>query len=98
LTPAVESKRSILDTCRDFARKPKGHAIFVGTPEQLAQRMQVWIEAGACDGFTLQPGFMPHELEIFCEEVVPLLQRRGLLRTDYQGTTLRDHLGLGTDA
>lgn len=98
LSPAVEAGQSIADYCRDYARKPRGHAIFVGTPDQLAERMETWINAGACDGFTLQPGFMPRELEIFCEEVAPLLQQRGLLRTDYQGSTLRHHLGLGADA
>lgn len=98
LTPAVEANQSIADYCRDYARKPRGHAIFVGTPDQLAQRMETWIDAGACDGFTLQPGFMPQELELFCKEVAPLLQQRGLLRNEYQGPTLRDHLGLGGQA
>jgi FMN-dependent oxidoreductase (nitrilotriacetate monooxygenase family) len=93
LTPAVESGQSIADFCRDYARKPRGHAIFVGAPEQLADHMETWIDAGACDGFTLQPGFMPNELELFCAEVVPLLQARGLLRREYQGATLRHHLG-----
>jgi alkanesulfonate monooxygenase SsuD/methylene tetrahydromethanopterin reductase-like flavin-dependent oxidoreductase (luciferase family) len=65
----------------------------VGAPEQLADRMETWIDAQACDGFTLQPGFMPRELELFCTEVVPLLQERGLLRREYQGPTLRHHLG-----
>jgi FMN-dependent oxidoreductase (nitrilotriacetate monooxygenase family) len=94
LTPAVEAGTSIADYCREYARKPRGHAIFVGTAEQLAERMQTWIDAGACDGFTLQPGFMPRELELFCAEVVPLLQKRSLLRRAYAGHTLRDHLGL----
>jgi FMN-dependent oxidoreductase (nitrilotriacetate monooxygenase family) len=95
LAPAVEAGTAIKDFCQDYARKPRGHAIFVGAPEQLADRMETWIDAGACDGFTLQPGFMPLELETFCEQVVPLLQQRDLLRTDYQGSMLRDHLGLG---
>lgn len=94
LTPAVEGGQSIADYCRDYARKPRGHAIFIGTPDQLADRMETWIDAGACDGFTLQPGYMPSELELFCTQVATLLQQRGLLRRDYQGTTLRDHLGL----
>ncbi|MBB6255066.1 NtaA/DmoA family FMN-dependent monooxygenase [Nitrospirillum iridis] len=93
LTPAVEAGLSIADACRDYARKPRGHAIFVGTPEQMADRMETWIDAGACDGFTLQPGYMPSEIELFCAHVTPLLQRRGLLRREYQGPTLRDHLG-----
>jgi alkanesulfonate monooxygenase SsuD/methylene tetrahydromethanopterin reductase-like flavin-dependent oxidoreductase (luciferase family) len=55
--------------------------------------MERWRAAGACDGFTLQPAYMPGELEIFIDQVVPILQRRGLARRDYEGTTLRSHLG-----
>lgn len=94
LTPAAEAGTSIADVCRDYATKPRGHAIFVGTPEQLADRMESWIDADACDGFTLQPGFMPSELELFCEHVSPILQARGRLRRDYEGHTLRQHLGI----
>jgi alkanesulfonate monooxygenase SsuD/methylene tetrahydromethanopterin reductase-like flavin-dependent oxidoreductase (luciferase family) len=94
LEPAVVAGTSIAEYCRDYARKPRGHAIFVGTPEQLADRMEEWIDADACDGFTLQPGFMPSELELFCHHVSPILQHRGRLRRDYSGTTLRHHLGL----
>jgi alkanesulfonate monooxygenase SsuD/methylene tetrahydromethanopterin reductase-like flavin-dependent oxidoreductase (luciferase family) len=64
----------------------------------MADRMQTWIEADACDGFTLQPGFMPLELDLFCTEVAPLLQARDLLRREYTGTTLSDHLGLRASA
>jgi alkanesulfonate monooxygenase SsuD/methylene tetrahydromethanopterin reductase-like flavin-dependent oxidoreductase (luciferase family) len=90
----VAAGTTIAAYCRDYARKPRGHAIFVGTPEQLADRMVAWIDADACDGFTLQPGFMPSELELFCRHVSPILQDRGRLRRDYAGTTLRHHLGL----
>lgn len=94
LTPSVEAGKSLAEHCRDYATKPRGHSIFVGTPQQMADHVETWIEAGACDGFTLQPGFMPEELELFCKHVVPLLQERGLLRKSYQGTTLRHHLGI----
>ena len=94
LEPAVAAGTSIADYCRDYARKPRGHAIFVGTPDQLADRMEAWLDVEACDGFTLQPGFMPSELELFCHHVSPILQQRGRLRRDYAGTTLRHHLGL----
>lgn len=94
LTPSVEAGKTLGEHCREYATQPRGHAIFVGTPEQMADRIETWIDAGACDGFTLQPGFMPNELELFCQQVVPLLQERGLLRKSYQGTTLRDHLGI----
>jgi hypothetical protein len=53
-----------------------------------------WVEAGACDGFTLQPAYMPGELEIFVDEVVPILQALGALRMNYPGVTLRETMGL----
>jgi FMN-dependent oxidoreductase (nitrilotriacetate monooxygenase family) len=96
LKPSVEAGKSLGEHCRDYATKPRGHAIFVGTPEQMADRIETWVDAGACDGFTLQPGFMPEELELFCHKVVPILQDRGVLRSSYQGPLLRDHLGLVT--
>lgn len=94
LAPSVEAGKPLGEHCRDYATKPRGHAIFVGTPEQMADRIETWVDAGACDGFTLQPGFMPEELELFCAKVVPILQERGVLRSQYQGPLLRDHLGL----
>lgn len=67
---------------------------FTGTPEQLADLIEEWVSTGASDGFTLQPTTIPEALTGFVDEVVPLLQRRGLFREDYAGETLRDHLGL----
>jgi N-acetyl-S-(2-succino)cysteine monooxygenase len=67
---------------------------FTGTPEQLADLIDAWTAAGACDGFTLQPTTLPDSMELFVEHVVPILQRRGLHRREYSGTTLRDHLEL----
>lgn len=77
-----------------FVRTPRGHNVFRGTPVQLADMMIAWVEAGACDGFTLQPAYMAAELELFIDKVVPILQERGALRTDYPGTTLRETMGL----
>jgi len=67
---------------------------FTGTPEGLAQLMADWHEAGAADGFTLMPNVLPDQLSAFVDHVVPILQARGLARTEYAGTTLRDHVGL----
>ena len=67
---------------------------FTGTPENLAQLMIDWREAGACDGFTLMPNVLPGQLAAFVDHVVPILQKRDLARTEYAGTTLRDHVGL----
>ncbi len=67
---------------------------FTGTPAAVADRMQEWQEAGACDGFMLQIPYFPGGLESVVRLLVPELQRRGLFRTEYTGPTLRDHLGL----
>jgi FMN-dependent oxidoreductase (nitrilotriacetate monooxygenase family) len=67
---------------------------FAGTPGTVADRMQEWFEAGACDGFMLQVPYLPGGLELLVHGLVPELQRRGLFRTEYDGTTLRDTLGL----
>lgn len=71
-----------------------GHRTIVGTPEQIADDIEHWFHAGAADGFNLMPDVLPTGLEAFTEGVVPILQRRGLFRTEYAGVTLRDHLGL----
>jgi len=56
--------------------------------------MEEWFRAGAADGFSLSPNYLPGGLEDFVDQVVPILQKRGLFRTDYQGATLRDNLGI----
>ncbi len=72
----------------------RGHFTFAGAPEQLADLIEDWFTDGASDGFNLMPPILPAMLEVFVDEVVPLLQRRGLFRTAYEGETLRDHFGL----
>ncbi|MFG1654320.1 LLM class flavin-dependent oxidoreductase [Micromonospora sp. NPDC049275] len=72
----------------------RGHRTFAGTPEQVADAIEEWYRAGAADGFNIMPPVLPSGLEVFVDHVVPLLQRRGLFRTEYTGTTLRDHYGL----
>ncbi len=67
---------------------------FVGTAESIADDMQRWLEAGACDGFNMLFPWLPGGLDDFVEKVVPELQRRGIFRRKYEGRTLRDHLGL----
>jgi FMN-dependent oxidoreductase (nitrilotriacetate monooxygenase family) len=71
-----------------------GHRIIVGTPEYIADDIAAWFRAGAADGFNLMPDVLPTGLEVFVDTVVPILQRRGLFRKDYSGSTLRDHFGL----
>jgi FMN-dependent oxidoreductase (nitrilotriacetate monooxygenase family) len=72
----------------------RGHWTFVGTPEQTADVLQTWFERGAADGFNVMGPVLPAALEDFVEQVVPILQARGLFRTEYEGRTLRDHYGL----
>jgi len=71
-----------------------GHYRFVGTPEQIVAFMESWVDAGAADGFNLFMDVYPEGLEIFAEQVVPLLQKRGRFRRQYEGKTLRDRLGV----
>ncbi|HTN84687.1 MAG TPA: LLM class flavin-dependent oxidoreductase [Sorangium sp.] len=72
----------------------RGHRTFAGTPEQVADAIQHWWEQGAADGFNVMPPVLPSGLEAFVDHVVPILQRRGLFRTEYEGSTLRDRYGL----
>ena len=72
----------------------RGHHIVLGTPVEIADRMQEWFDGRAADGFNVMPPFFPEGLEDFTQLVVPILQERGLFRTEYEGSTLRDHLGL----
>ncbi|GAB7142859.1 NtaA/DmoA family FMN-dependent monooxygenase [Mycobacterium riyadhense] len=67
---------------------------FVGTPTYIADEIDRYIQADACDGFILVPHLTPHGLDEFVDRVVPLLQERGAFRTEYTGETLREHLGL----
>ena len=72
----------------------RGHRVFAGTPEQVADTSELWFTSGAADGFNVMPPLYPGGLETFAATVVPILQQRGIFRTEYSGTTLRDHLGL----
>ena len=72
----------------------RGHFTAAGTPEQIADLMADWVAEGAADGFNLMPPLLPSMLQVFIDEVVPILQKRGLFRRAYEGATLRDHYGL----
>jgi N-acetyl-S-(2-succino)cysteine monooxygenase len=75
---------------------PRGHLLTVGTPSQIADVMEHWFTNGACDGFNVMPAWLPGSLTGFVDMVIPELQRRGLFRTEYEGKTLRENLGLPT--
>ena len=82
-------------TLREITRRfNRAKATFCGTPTQVADHMESWIEAGACDGFMISFVALPSTMQDFVTKVVPELQRRGVFRNDYEGRTLREHLGL----
>lgn len=72
----------------------RGHWVIAGPPEKIADNIQTWFENGAADGFNVMPPWLPGGFDVFAEQVVPILRKRGLFREEYSGTTLRDHFGL----
>jgi FMN-dependent oxidoreductase (nitrilotriacetate monooxygenase family) len=72
----------------------RGHFCVAGTPEQVADIIEDWFSDGAADGFNIMPPLLPAMLDVFSVEVIPILQKRGLFRTSYEGKTLREHYGL----
>lgn len=72
----------------------RGHQQVIGTPQSIADQLQQWFEEGGADGFNIMAPYFPGGLADFTELVLPELRRRGLFRTEYEGRTLRDHLGL----
>ncbi|MCW2803024.1 MAG: hypothetical protein QOF52_931 [Propionibacteriaceae bacterium] len=72
----------------------RGHRTFSGTPEQVVEAIVDWFDHGAADGFNIMPAALPSGLEVFVDQVVPLLVKRGLFRAEYEGVTLRDHYAL----
>jgi alkanesulfonate monooxygenase SsuD/methylene tetrahydromethanopterin reductase-like flavin-dependent oxidoreductase (luciferase family) len=83
-------------TVRQLAQRLGGYSglAMVGTPASIADEMEEWLETEGSDGFTVMFPYLPGGLDDFVERVVPELQRRGLFRRDYEGTTLRENLGL----
>lgn len=90
---AEREQLSILELARRVASGRTSKQL-VGTAEQVADEMQIWFESGTCDGFIVAPPYLPAALEAFVDGVVPILQERGLFRRAYEGTTLRENLGL----
>jgi FMN-dependent oxidoreductase (nitrilotriacetate monooxygenase family) len=83
-------------TVRQLAQRLGGYAglAFVGTPATIADQMEEWLLTEGCDGFNVMFPYLPGGLDDFVDKVVPELQRRGLFRRDYEGSTLRENLGL----
>lgn len=91
---ALEEKLTIRELLRVRAMSRAGHWTPVGSPEQLADQLEARVNAGACDGFVFNPPYMPEGFELLVNGVLPILRRRGLFRSEYEGPTLRDHFGL----
>lgn len=94
---ARERGLTLAEVAQNYAAN-RSHNLVVGTPQFIADQMQHWLEEDASDGFNLMPAYMPGGLDDFLEQVVPELQRRGLLRREYSGHTLRENLGLALPA
>lgn len=93
LAKALNEKMTLRDLA-NYVAGGRGHRLLVGTPESIADDFQDWVESGATDGFLIAPAYFPASLEDFTSQVVPELQRRGLFRTEYEGKTLRENMGL----
>lgn len=91
---AVRRERPTLRQLLAKLAGARGHFVMAGTPEQVADTIVDWVDGGAADGFNVMPPLLPTMLDAFAGEVIPILQRRGRFRTEYRGTTLRDHYGL----
>lgn len=90
----VRRERPTLRQLIDRLAGARGHYVLVGTPEKIADEIQLWFETGAADGFNVMPPWYAAGFDLFASEVVPILRRRGLFRHDYTGRTLREHYGL----
>jgi FMN-dependent oxidoreductase (nitrilotriacetate monooxygenase family) len=98
------SRQRVLDVARErnlTVRQLCQHLVgsygsleLVGTASMIADQMEAWLVGEACDGFNVLFPYLPGGIDDFVDQVVPELQRRGLFRRDYEGTTLREHLGL----
>jgi FMN-dependent oxidoreductase (nitrilotriacetate monooxygenase family) len=90
----VERDRPTLRQLLHRLAGARGHNVVAGTSTQVADIISDWFTSGAADGFNVMPPLYPQLLDAFCDQVVPILQDRGIFRTEYAGSTLRDHFGL----
>ncbi|WP_426401938.1 LLM class flavin-dependent oxidoreductase [Mammaliicoccus lentus] len=90
----AKRNNSTLEDVMKHVAGARAHHIIVGTPEDVADRMEEWFKRGAADGFNIMPPLNPTQFELFVNKVVPILKERGLVQTDYNEGTLREKLGL----
>jgi FMN-dependent oxidoreductase (nitrilotriacetate monooxygenase family) len=93
LTDLSDAGMTIRQIARRFA-VGSGHDAIVGTPATIADHMALWLDGEAADGFNIMSPYLPGPLDEFVDLVIPELQARGLFRTEYEGRTLRENLGL----
>jgi alkanesulfonate monooxygenase SsuD/methylene tetrahydromethanopterin reductase-like flavin-dependent oxidoreductase (luciferase family) len=94
LVPVVGAVGGSVGSVGSVGTSPRSPLVVAGPPEHIADVMQEWSEAGAADGFLVHPSAIPGGLATFVNQVVPVLQRRGLFRTEYDGATLRERFAL----
>ena len=106
IAPSTTGHQTFSQTILELARREKmtlrdlynvtaaarGHWVIYGTPKRIADTMEEWFLAERADGFVVMPAYFPGAFDDFVDQVVPELQRRGLFRREYAGSTLRDHL------
>jgi FMN-dependent oxidoreductase (nitrilotriacetate monooxygenase family) len=90
----VQRDKPTLRQLLGYLAGARGHYVTAGTPEQIADFIEDWFEDGAADGFNIMPPLLAAQLDVFSAEVIPILQRRRLFRTEYEGSRLREHYSL----
>ena len=85
LTDAARRDNLTLRQLAQMVATGRGHYVMCGTPEQIADRMEQWFREGGADGFNVMPPYFPGGLDDFAAGVIPILQKRGLFRTEYEG-------------
>jgi len=88
---AQEQKLSIRQLYRHLAGS-RGHKLLIGSPRKIADHMEHWFREHAADGFNIMAPWLPGGMDDFVELVIPELKRRGLIRSNYIGSTLRSNL------
>jgi FMN-dependent oxidoreductase (nitrilotriacetate monooxygenase family) len=94
ITSLVARERPTLRQLLHSLAGARGHFTVAGTPEQIADIIEDWFRSKAADGFNVMPPILPSQFTTFVEQVVPILQKRGLFRAEYEGRTLRERYGL----
>lgn len=90
----IKDKNPTLRELLGYLSAGGGHLTLIGRPKDIVDEMERWFDAGVADGFNLMPPEFPNSLEDFVDDVVPELQKRELYRTEYEGTTFRENIGI----